>query len=110
MKEYLTETKLMLSYTYQSSEDISLITSILGEGFKKYINRGKELRLKSFIQIDPIKHQLPPNFSSHDLSKGISICGNSTTLSEEKSTRFFGLQKYFTDEEYVKLNIVEKKR
>lgn len=110
MKEYLTETKLMLSYTYQSSEDIGLITSMLGEGFKKYINRGKELSLKSFIQIDPIKHQSPPNFSSYDLYKGISICGNSNTLSEEQSTRFFGLQKYFTEEEYVNLNIVEKKK
>ncbi len=106
MKIYLANKKLMISYVYQSVDQMKSIVKILGNGVFKNIFKKKELILESIIQIDPIEHPLPPNIASDtDYMKLLSICRNTKKPTDEQRHQFYKTYKYVTDLEYVNFSM-----
>ncbi|MBS1537053.1 MAG: hypothetical protein JST20_04830 [Bacteroidetes bacterium] len=103
MLKYLTDTKLVLYYTYQTSHDIDSMKSLLDISLKKQIFRGKTLVLKDITKIDPIKKELAPNTFDSDLKKDIILCKNFKTLTDNQSFQFRRFPKKATKEEYISI-------
>ncbi|MBS1538259.1 MAG: hypothetical protein JST20_10985 [Bacteroidetes bacterium] len=109
MQAYLANTKLVLFYCYQTADDLDSVSLIFGSSFNKHINRSKELNLGNIAQIDVVKNTHPNSFNP-DLTKDITYCENSDTITELQADGFAELPKKATELEIINLFIPKRKK
>lgn len=109
MVTYLKQMKLLLFYTYQLSDGIDSVNSIFRKNPQIKIYNNQELNLKNIIKVDVVKKK-PSKLTLPDLKIGFSLFKNLGKITEHQAILFQMLPKESTEEQYVNLDISEKKR